>query len=393
MSIHRSIRHRLIAVIFALGFLTVSSPAFSASQLATDLAALVTQGQAINNDIAGIQLSTANGCTDLGRVSASLVNWLDASAAVKTGINSAFSVDAESLTSLNDLSLLTVSIANNIKNLSLNLNTLSMSTDLIDYSAMLSAMLRLSTDIGTMADRIGEMADRILVMADNIGLMADRIIVTQQLQSTNLAAVQNAILATQQNAVILSSTISTLVYNPALGNLVTQGNALSASMRFTTLTKFTMSTELARVQSEAAVYLAQVNALYNLVMTNSATASHYTNADTLTMAGDLSTIHYELAVTLDKFATTVKNLAPYTNKTLLGNATDSMLVLSQDIGIMSNRILEMVDRIIIMADNVSEMSARIVATETLQQSNIALTQASLTTATSTTVNVIKSYGL
>ena len=393
MSIHRSIRHRLIAVIFALGFLAVSSPAFSASQLATDLAALVTQGQAINNDIAGIQLSTANGCTDLGRVSASLVNWLDASEAVKTGINSAFSVDAESLTSLNDVSLLTVSIANNIKNLSLNLNTLSMTTDLIDYSAMLSAMLRLSTDIGTMADRIGEMADRILVMADNIGLMADRIIVTQQLQSTNLAAVQNAMLATQQNAVILSSTISTLVYNPALGNLVIQGNALSASMRFTTLTKFTMSTELARVQSEAAVYLAQVNALYSLVMTNSATASHYTNADTLTMAGDLSTIHYALAVTLDKFATTVKNLAPYTNKTVLGNATDSMLVLSQDIGVMSNRILEMVDRIIVMADNVSEMSDRIVATETLQQSNIALTQASLTTATSTTVNVIKSYGL
>lgn len=393
MSIHRFMRHRLNAMLFALGLMVVSHSAFSASQLATDLAALVTQGQAINTDIAGINLTIATGCTDLGNVSQSLSDFIAATESVKAGITSPFSVDAESLTSLNELSLLNVSIANNIKNLSFNLSTLSTSADLIDYSAMLSAMLRLSTDIGTMADRIGEMADRILVMADNIGLMADRILVTQQLQSTNLAAVQNAMLVTQQNAVILSGTISTLVYNPALGNLVVQSTALSTSMNLTVLSSLTMSLELARVQSEAALYLAQVNALYSLVMANSAVASQYTNADTLTMAGDLSNINRALAVTLDKFATTVKKLAPITSKTIFGSATDSMLVLSQDIGAMSSRILEMVDRIIIMADNVGEMSDRIVATEILQQSNMALTQASLTTATNTTVNVIKSYGL
>lgn len=393
MSVYRVFYHKLNAVLLALGLLLVAPSASSASQLATDLAALVTQGQAINTHIAAINLTTATGCSDLGNASQLLSDFIVATESVKAGIAAPFSVDAESLTALNELSLLNVSIAGHIKNLSFNLNTLSTSTDLIDYSAMLSAMLRLSTDIGTMANRIGEMADRILVMADNIGLMADRILVTQQLQSANLAAVQNAMLVTQQNAVILSGTISTLVYNPALASLIVQGNMLSTSMNLTVLSSFTMSLELARVQTEAAVYLAQVNALYSLVMANSATASQYTNADTLTMAGDLSSINRALAVTLDKFATTVNKLAPFTNRTILGNATDSMLVLSQDIGVMGNRILEMVDRIIIMADNVGEMSDRIVATQILQQSNVALTQASLTTATNTTVNVIKSYGL
>lgn len=393
MSVYRVFYHKLNAVLLALGLLLVAPSASSASQLATDLAALVTQGQAINTHIAAINLTTATGCSDLGNASQLLSDFIVATESVKAGIAAPFSVDAESLTALNELSLLNVSIAGHIKNLSFNLNTLSTSTDLIDYSAMLSAMLRLSTDIGTMANRIGEMADRILVMADNIGLMADRILVTQQLQSANLAAVQNAMLVTQQNAVILSGTISTLVYNPALASLIVQGNMLSTSMNLTVLSSFTMSLELARVQTEAAVYLAQVNALYSLVMANSATASQYTNADTLTMVGDLSSINRALAVTLDKFATTVNKLAPFTNRTILGNATDSMLVLSQDIGVMGNRILEMVDRIIIMADNVGEMSDRIVATQILQQSNVALTQASLTTATNTTVNVIKSYGL
>jgi hypothetical protein len=393
MSIQNVLRRKLNAMFFALGFMVVSNAAYAASQLSTDLAALVTQGQAVNTQLAGINLTTATGCTDLGNASKSLRAFIASTETVKASITSPFSVEAASLTSLNDLSNINVSIANNIKNLSLNLNTLSTSANVIDYTAMLSAMLRLSTDIGTMADRIGEMADRILVMADNIGLMADRILVTQQIQSTNLAAVQNAMLATQQNAVILSDTISTLVYNPSLASLVTQGNASSTSMNLTVLSTLNMSIELARIKSETAAYLTQVNALYVLIMNDSALASQYTNADTLTMAGDLSNINKALAASLNKFADSVKKLAPKTNKTILKDASASMLVLTRDVGIMSGRIMEMVDRIIIMTDNIGEMSTRIVATENLQQSNVSLTQGSLTTATNTTVTVIKTYGL
>lgn len=67
----------------------------------------------------------------------------------------------------------------------------------------LGAMLRLSSDIGTMADRIGEMADRILLMSANIGAMADRILATQVIQRTNLQLAANVLLRTQQNVLVL----------------------------------------------------------------------------------------------------------------------------------------------------------------------------------------------
>jgi hypothetical protein len=51
------------------------------------------------------------------------------------------------------------------------------------------------------------------------------------------------------------------------------------------------------------------------------------------------------------------------------------------------------DRIIVMADNIGIMSTRIVDTQTLQQTNIEYTQASLLTSTNVTVTVIKNYGL
>jgi hypothetical protein len=70
-----------------------------------------------------------------------------------------------------------------------------------------------------------------------------------------------------------------------------------------------------------------------------------------------------------------------------------MLRLNADIGVMSDRIMEMIDRIVVMADNVGAMSARIVDTQNIQQTNIEYTQASLLSASSTTVNVIAAYGL
>lgn len=87
-------------------------------------------------------------------ISKALADFVGATNSVKTGITSPFSMDADSLTALNALFNLNVSIASNIKNLSLNLNILATSAHLIDYSVMLSAMLRLSTDIGTMASLI-----------------------------------------------------------------------------------------------------------------------------------------------------------------------------------------------------------------------------------------------
>ena len=70
-----------------------------------------------------------------------------------------------------------------------------------------------------------------------------------------------------------------------------------------------------------------------------------------------------------------------------------MLRLTRDIGVMSDRIMEMVDKIIVMADNIGAMGDRIVETEQIQQTNLVLTQNSLLSAQSVTLNVIKNMGL
>ncbi len=375
------------------GLLLLSLKVNAASQLSNDLSALVTQGQAIDSQLAATSLNSENSCTELKLASTSVADWLAAMDTIYNSVNSTFSVEAETLTSLDDLSNLTVSIAARAYGFSLDINSISDVADLIEYDASLAAILRLSDDIGSMADRIGEMADRILVMADNIGLMADRILITQQLQSQNVVTTQNSILATQQNAITLSKTINTIVYEPALASLLTQANALGVSLDLTYLTRLNMALELARVEAETLAYMNQLVILYSLLTADSQFASHYINGTTLTMLGDLSVVHKGLAASIEGFSARINSIAPLTAKPILSDATETMLRLVADIGVMSDRIMEMVDRIVIMSDNIGEMSVRIVETQTIQQTNIEFTQASLTTASNATVSTIADYGL
>ena len=365
----------------------------TAPTLATQLTELVAQGQAVDAELAGITLTAENSCTELGSANTSVGDWLAAIETVYAGITAALSLESESLTSLDDLSNLVLSVAGRTESLSRDLNSIAAVAELVEYDASLAAMLSLSDDIGTMADRIGEMADRILVMADNIGLMADRILITQQLQNNNLVLTQNSILATQQNMITLSDTVDTTAYNATLTSLLTQANALSVTMAGVTLTETTMDTELAGIETDVTLYLNQVVDLYTRATRDSTIASQYTDGDTLLWAGDLSDIHKALALSLETYANTINGLAPLTSTPVLAYATASMLRLTRDIGIMSDRIIEMVDRIVVMADNIGIMADRIVATQNIQQTNIELTQASLLTATSVTVNVISAYGL
>ena len=237
------------------------------------------------------------------------------------------------------------------------------------------------------------MANLILLMADNIGLMADRILITQQLQSSNVALTQASILTTQQNIVALSSTLDTLGFNTALAGLVNSATLLSTEMTGVTLTETNMAIELSLIESSTTNYLNSVVALYTQMAQASAGASFYINGDTLLILGDLSGIHAALAQSLDGFAQAVNTLSPLTSTPILSDATASMLRLATDIGIMSDRIMEMVDNIIIMADNIGDMSARIVETQNIQQTNITTTQNSLVSAQSITVTVIATQGL
>ena len=110
-------------------------------------------------------------------------------------------INATSLTSLGNMSVMLTSLATAVDGYVVAIEGLQAVTFAPTLSDSLSSMLQLSADIGVMANRILEMGDIILSMSDNIGLQADQILVTQQLQSTNVAITQASILAAQEMAI------------------------------------------------------------------------------------------------------------------------------------------------------------------------------------------------
>lgn len=364
-----------------------------ASLLATDLQSLVTQGNSVNTQISAMSLNKDNSCSQLGDAIASVEAFTGAVNSVSGGLSAPLSMDLDSLAALDELTVISAGIASALPVLSADISVISTSSELADFQAALDAMLKLSDDIGTMADRILEMADKILVMADNIGEMADRILLTQQIQSTNLALTQSFILSTQQNMIVLMPTVDTSAYNTPLNGLISDGNILSLDMNNTQLTETNMALELADFESRVNQYLNSTLFVSAMVNNDFSIASYYINADTLTMLGDLSVVNAALAASLNSYANAVNTLAPTTDIAVLNDSVNSMLRLAADIGLMGNRIVEMGDNIGIMADNIGLMTLRIVDTQTLQQSNLGLTQANISSAQITTITVISAFGL
>lgn len=358
----------------------------------TDLQDLSTQGQTLNNELSTFTFNQESSCMKLGALNQSIEAY---TAALKntTETMSTFSVTEADLTALDDLSATVKNMGTESLRLTAELNSIEDVAELFEYRAGLSAMLQLSNDIGTMADRILEMADRILIMADNIGIMADRILITQQIQNTNIALTQASILTTQENMVLLSDSLSSIAYNLTLGQIVNDADALSGAFNAMNLDSSNMDSELASLETQTTALLGQTTNLLLLVVENSKNMSHYINADTLTMLGDLTAIHKALALSLETYANTIEQLAPLTQTPVLSDATASMLQLTKDIGIMSDRIMEMTNKIYIMADNIGLMADNIVATQDIQTSNVLLTEASLLNSQAIMINVIKNFGL
>jgi len=164
-------------------------------------------------------------------------------------------------------------------------------------------------------------------------------------------------------------------------------------MAGTTLGSTTMGVQLGALAASADAISARSVALYAQVAAASQGASFYIDGDTLSLIADLGPLQAALASALDGFASSVAALAPVTDTVVLGEATGAMLQLAADIGTMSDRIVEMNDKIIVMADNIGAMAGRIVETQDIQQANTALTQASLQSAQAVTVSVIQTWGL
>jgi hypothetical protein len=357
-----------------------------------DLQSLLNQTNTLNSELANFTFNQEGSCGQMRTLNQSIE---DNTLTIKniTNTMSSFSVTDADLDVLDDLSSLSQNMSVESVRLSMELNTMTGTAELFEYSAGLNSILQLSQDIGSMADRILEMADRILIMADNIGLMADRIITTQMIQNQNIALTQSSILLTQQNMVLLSDSLSTITYNLTLGQIINNTELLSNEMNQTSLDSNNMQSELVSIQSQTVLLLENMTTLLDLMVTNSAKMSHYINADTLTMLGDLSVIHRSLSISLESYANTIEQLAPLTDTVILSDATDTMLQLTKDIGVMSDRIMKMTDKIYIMADNIGLMSDKIVTTQNIQMTNVALTKSSLLTSQSIMITVIKNFGL
>ena len=378
--------------LFAVSLLVTPASAVLSATLNDDLQALVNQGSNLNTQLSNISISV-NSCTDLGNAVVSVEALSVAVEALAANLTSPLTVDTNTLNSLDELTVISAAASALLPGLSTDLTALSLTSDLADINASMDAMLKLSDEIGVMANRILEMADKILLMADNIGDMADRILLTQQIQSTNIALTQSTMLTTQQNIIALASTIDTSIYNNALSSLIATGNAISTDLIGVQLTESNMSSELANFQVRINDYQSAMLLLIAVINADSSIASNYINSDTLTMMGDLSVINAALASTLNTYANTVNTLAPTTNITVLNDALNSMLILAADLGAMGNRIVEMGDDINIMADNIGVMALRIVETQTLQQTNLELTQSNLSAAQITSIQIIAAFGL
>jgi len=358
----------------------------------TDLDNLSLEGNTLNVELTNFTMNQESACLKLGVFNQSLKDYT-LNVQNITDTMTAFSVTDADLANLEQLSYLVQNMSLESIRISSEMNTITDTAQRFEYQAGLNAILQLSNDIGAMADRILEMSDRILIMADNIGLMADKIISTQLIQSQNLALTQNSILVTQQNMVLLSNSLSTIAYNLSLGQIMDDHNALSATMNGLNLDSTNLETQLTSIETETTALLSKTTSLLETVVSNSAQVSHYIDADTLTLLGDLSTVQTTLAASLETYSNTIEQIAPLTDTLILSDATATMLQLTKDIGLMSERIIQMSNDIYTMADNIGLMADKIVLTQDIQMNNLALTQSSLLSSQTVMINLIKNYGL
>jgi hypothetical protein len=164
------------------------------------------------------------------------------------------------------------------------------------------------------------------------------------------------------------ATISTTSLTTDLNNLVLEGNTLIATMTSTTLLPITATSQIADLTTQVAVYNDNVQLLYEQLLAATGTTISLSN-ELLIALQALSATQTTLAEASLTLSTALLPLALAT----MENSFYSMLQMADEIGSMANRILEMADKILLMADNIGLMADRILATQVIQNTNIALT--------------------
>ncbi|MBU0909041.1 MAG: hypothetical protein KKA54_02745 [Proteobacteria bacterium] len=363
-------------------------PRAAQAALADDLQNLVIQAQDLDSRLAAISLNSDTVCGPLVQANQAARDLVNSITLVDESLAAPLQVDEDSLSALDELFSVGLSLANEGLRLSVDLQSLSQLANAITIKDGITATLQLSDDIGTMADRIGEMADKILVMSDNIGLMADRILATQEIQNQNILLTQQTILQTQTNMLTLVSVVETGTNDLSFDKLVVDGQLLAARMAAVLLNPWTMAKQLKTVALDVHNFLNEVTTTLTPIAQQTTTSTMYINQTSLTSLANMSIMLTSLSTAVDGYVIAINGLKAITSASTLADSLKSMLQLSADIGIMANRILEMGDQILAMADNIGMEADQILVTQQLQSANVAMVQTSILAAQEMAISII-----
>lgn len=358
------------------------------ADLKTDLTNLNNSMVAFNGNITDTNLTSDSLCAPLITLNQQAKDIIDSITVANDNLVAPLSLDNETLALTENLFINVAALSNASSMLSSDIALLQTSASALTLKDGITAMLQLSSDIGEMADRIGEMADKILIMSDNIGLMADRILETQVIQSQNIALTQNTILTTQTNILSLVSVVESASYDLTLESLITEGNSLVTQMSLVALNPWNMANALQNVKVDVNAYLVQVQDFQMILNNDSLQSTMTVNAESLNALVNLSLIMSSLGTVIDGYGISIEASKNITNEATLLDAMNSMLILSADIGKMSNSILEMADQILLMSDNIGMQADQIILTQELQNTNITATQTSILTAQQLALGII-----
>ena len=389
-----TLRQGMATLFIAVATITLlSAPA--RADVATDLQALNTQATALQSYLEGVQLNADSTplCGPLVQADNMARDMVNSITAVDESLAAPLQLDADVLAGIEGLSNTTLSLANEALRLSVDLQSLSTAVDMITLKDALAALLQLSTDIGAMADRIGEMADNILVMSDNIGLMADRILLTQELQNRNVELTINSILQTQTNTLALVSVVEDSSYNVDFARLISESELLAVRMGAVAFSPWRLDDQLAAVRDDVKVFLAELQSVQDALVNDSTMNTLDISYDALIQLGNLSLMLTSLAGAVDGYVIAIEGLQAFTSSATLADAMHSMLMMSADIGILSNTILQMADNILVMSDNIGMQADQIVLTQKTMNLNVATTQTAILGAQQMAIGMIAARNL
>lgn len=387
----KTIFHTSLVILFTV--IHLASPDKARADLATDLQDILSQTVELQIQLKGTQLSGDIVCAPLVAGSQAARSLLENINFVNNQIAAPVTIDESMLETIEQLFTLSSSLADEAVILSSELILIAPSSDAITIKGGLTAMLQLSDDIGTMADRIGEMSDKILIMADNIGIMADRILLTQEIQSQNLALTQATLLQTQTNVLSLVSVVETASYNLDLNTLVLRGETLAAELAAIIFSPWTIKYQLAAAADDVENFKDQLLVISDIIEADSATSTMIIDDTTLLAINNMAIMVSSIAAVLDGYNLAIGSMVDALTDRNLSASINSMLEMSADIGVMANAILEMADNILSMADNIGLTADQIILAQRLQSDYMAISHAAILTAQETAIALIVAEAL